>query len=299
MNLNDEEICLKQCPLCKTPILKTQRFKNQVKVILDDISKIKIKQYGEIAVIRGKMRTIIDSLKSLDDNFFSNYFGDFTCIKYLWDKFCKPLLRFSDYKSSMFSLPTNEIESLNFVIDLFKTISKYNHRINIISDTKNKLTIINHFDWILFVAFTYAQQLSNQQKFDINMEMARGIRIMNLYNILYNSKFQKALEADNSNAIQLKGIVSKMEAVLMSHKIYTADIDTKIKKNINLIHKKFNGIAVITVKEKQMIEAAISTSFSESIKAQGNWRKCQYGHLYCVMECREPIKQSVCPECKV
>jgi len=298
MNLNDEEICLKQCPLCKTPILKTQRFMNQVKVILDDLSKIKIKQYGDVAVIRGKMKTIIDSLKFLDDNFFSNYFGDDTCIKYSWDKFCKPLLRFSNYKSSMFSLPPNDIESLNFVIDLFKTISKYKHRINTISDPKNKQTIINHFDWILFVAFTYAPQLSNQQKFDINMEMARGTRIMNLYNILYNSKFQKALDADSSNAIQLKDLVCKMEAELMSYKIYTVDIDTKIKKITNLIHKKIK-IAVITVEEKQRIEAAMSTSFSGSIKAQGHWRKCRYGHLYCVMECRVPIKQSVCPECKV
>jgi len=298
MNLNDEEICLKQCPLCKTPILKTQRFMNQVKVILDDISKIKIKQYGEVAVIRGKMKTIIDSLKSLDDNFLLNYIDDcrYDSIKSVWDKFCKPLLRFSAHKSSMFSLPVNDIESLNFVIDLFKTISKYKHKINTLNNSKNKQTIINHFHWILFVAFTYAQQLSNQQKFDISMEMARGARIMNLYKILSNSKFQNELHVDSSNAIQLKGLVGKMEALLMSCKIYTFDIDTKVKKITNLIHKKFDGLAV---EKKQMIHAAMSTSFSGCIKVQGHWRKCQNGHLYCVMECEVPIKQSVCPECKV
>jgi len=301
MNLNDEDICLKQCPLCKIPILKTQRFMNHVKVILEDISKIKIKQYGEVAAIRGKTKTIMDSLEYFNNNFVFNYIGDDRCdsIKPLWDKFCKPLLRFSDSKRSKFLLPANDIESLNFVIDLFKTTSKYKFRINEFNDNQRKQTIINHFDWILSVAFTYAQQLSNQQKFDINMEMARGARIVSLFEILSNSKFQKALDMDSSYAIQLKVIIGKMEALLMSCKIYTVDRDIEIKKNTELIYDKFDGMAVITVEERQIIHDVMSTSFSKCIKAQGHWRKCRNGHFYCFMECGVPMQQSVCPECKV
>jgi len=174
MNQNDEEICLKQCPLCKTPILKTQRFMNQVKIILQDISNIKVKQYGELSVIRGNMKTIMNSLKSLNNNFFSNCICDtnhrYHRIKHiLWDTFCNPLLRLMNNKRSKFSLPAKDIESLNFVIDLFKSTAKYKNRIQKIKDVQRKEMIINHFDWILTVAFTYAQQLSNQQKFDINM----------------------------------------------------------------------------------------------------------------------------------
>ncbi|CAI6345463.1 unnamed protein product [Macrosiphum euphorbiae] len=283
MNLNDEDICLKQCPLCKIPILKTQRFMNHVKVILEDISKIKIKQYGEVAAIRGKTKTIMDSLKYFNNNFVFNYIDDDRCdsIKPLWDKFCKPLLRFSDSKRSKFLLPANDIESLNFVIDLFKTTSKYKYRINKFNDIQRKQTIINHFDWILSVAFTYAQQLSNQQKFDINMEMARGARIVSLFEILSNSKFQKALDMDSSYAIQLKVIIGKMEALLMSCKIYTVDRDIEIKKNTELIYDKFDGMEVITVEERQIIHDVICPPvFRNALKLKG-------------------IGQSVCPECKV
>jgi len=301
MNLNDEDICLKKCPLCKIPILKTQRFMNHVKVILEDISKIKIKQYGEVAAIRGRTKTIIDSLNYLNNNFVFNYIGDDRCdsVKPLWDTFCKPLLRFSDNKRFKFLLPANDIESLNFVIDLFKTTSKYKCKIKEIKDLQRKESVINHFDWILSVAFTYAQQLSNQQKFDINLEVARGAGIISLFEILSNSKFQKALDMDSSYAIQLKVIIGKMEALLMSCKIYTVDKDIKIKKCTKLIYDKLYGMAVINVEERQIIHDAMSTIFLKCIKTQGHWRKCQNGHFYCVMECGVPIKQYVCRECKV
>ncbi|XP_001949970.2 NFX1-type zinc finger-containing protein 1 [Acyrthosiphon pisum] len=304
MNQNDEEICLKQCPLCKTPILKTQRFMNQVKVILEDISNIKTKQYGELSVIRGNTKTIINSLKSLNNNFFSYYICDtnhrYHRIKNLWDTFCKPLLVSLNNKRSKFSLPAKDIESLHFVIDLFKSTSKYKNRIQEIKDVQRKESIINHFDWILSVAFTYAQQLSNQQKFDINMEMARGARIMSLFEIMSNTKFQMAQnDLYNSYAVELKDLVGNMEALLMSCKIYTVDRDTEIQMFTELIDEKFDGLAIITDEERQMIHAAMSVNFIGGIKAQGHWCKCPNGHIYCVTECGGPMQKSVCPECKV
>lgn len=46
---NNFEIHLKLCPLCQTPILNTQRFMNQIKIIMADLSKIKEKKYGKPA----------------------------------------------------------------------------------------------------------------------------------------------------------------------------------------------------------------------------------------------------------
>jgi len=300
---NDEEISLKQCPLCKMPILKTQRFMNQVKVILEDISKIKNKQYGELSVIRGNMKATMNSLKSLDNNFISNYISDtndkYVSIKRLWDKFCKPLFRSYFFKRAKFSLPAKDIESLNFVIELFKTTSKFKPRIKEIKDAQRKQTIINHFDWILSVSFTYAQLLSNQQKFDINMEMARGARIMSLFEVMSNTKFKMAQNMHNSDATELKDLVGNMEALLMSCKIYTVDRDTEIQHFNELIDEKFDGLAIMTDEERKMIHAAMSTSFAGGIKAQGHWCKCPNGHIYCVTECGGPMQQSVCPECKV
>lgn len=299
MNQNDEEICLKQCPLCKTPILKTQRFLNQVKVILDDISKIKTKQYGEIFVIRGQTKTIIKSLQLLDKHFISNYIGNrHQSIKHSWNKFCKPLFGLRN-KRSKFTLPANDIESLNFVIDLFITTSKFKNRIKEIKDGQRKQTIINHFDWILSVAFTYAQQLSNQQKSDIGKEMVRGSRIINLFEIMSNRKFQTAVTMQTSDTKEIKKIVDNMEALLMSCSIYTSNIDEDIQSLTKEIQQKIDDLPLITDDERRMVHAAMSTNFLGGIKAQGHWCKCPNGHIYCITECGGPMQQSICPECKV
>jgi len=299
MNQNDEEICLKQCPLCKTPVLKTQRFMNQVKIILEDVSKIKTKQYGELAVIRGKTKTVIESLRSLDKNFISNYIGDrHHSIKRSWNTFCKPLLGLHN-KRSKFTLPANNIESLNFVIDLFISTSKFKNRIKEIKDGQRKQTIINHFDWILSVAFTYAQQLTNQQKNDIRKEMARGSRIINLFEIMSNRKYQTAVTMQTTDTNEIKKIVDNMEALLMSCSIYTSIRDNDIQNLIEEIQKKIDDLPLITDDERRMIHAAMSVNFSGGIKAQGHWCKCPNGHIYCITECGGPMQQSICPECKV
>jgi len=300
MNQNDEEICLKQCPLCKTPILKTQRFMNQVKVILEDVSKIKIIQYGELTIIRNQMKTMLDSLKYLNKHFSFNYIGcRFSNSRRLWDTFCKPLLGHMGNKRTKFTLPANDIESLNFVIDLFNTTSKFKNRIKEINNLQKKQIIINHFDWILTVAFTYAQQLSNQQKSDISIEMARGSRFIRLFEIMSDTKFQMAVNMQTSDTYEIKKIVDNMEVLLMSCNKYTLSKDQEIQNLIEEIQQKINGLPLITNEEKQMIHAAMSTNFIGGIKAQGHWCKCPNGHIYCITECGGPMQQSICPDCKV
>lgn len=308
INQNDKEVCLKQCPLCKTPILKTQRFMNQVKAIIADISIIKSKQYGELDAIKRGKKEIIKSLKSLDINFVSNYFGDknngYDNIKLIWDSFCKPLiasLNFKGKKRSNFSLPAKDIESLNFVVDLFKTTSKFKKRIEGIDDFQKKQTITDHFKWLLEVAFTYSRCLSNQQKYDINMEVARGARILHLFEIMCTTKFKMAYGQviKNSYTTELIDLVENMEALLMSCNVYTPDSEKDIDVITNLINEKFDGLAIITDEERNMIHKAMVTSFTSGNRSQGHWCKCPNGHIYCVTECGGPMQKAVCPECKV
>lgn len=46
MAQTDEEIKLKDCPLCKTPIAKTQRFMNIVKKVYHDVQHVKRRVFG-------------------------------------------------------------------------------------------------------------------------------------------------------------------------------------------------------------------------------------------------------------
>lgn len=299
----DKEISLKQCPLCKTPILKTQRFMNHVKIILQDLSKIKIKQYGEVSVIRSKMNTIMNTLKSLDNDFILNFVDyGYDNAKDLWDKFCKPiLLQYNSFylKPSKFSLPAKDIESLHFVIELCKSISTFKDRIKKMNDQQRKQTITSHFVWLLSVAFTFARQLSNQQKLNMSMEFARGARILSLFEIMSNTTFQNAVTMQTCDTIKIKKIVDDMEAMLMSRSIYTLSRDQDIQNLTEEIEQKIDGVSLITDEDRQMIHMAMSTSFLGGIKTQGRWCKCLNGHIYCVIECGGLMQQSVCPECEV
>jgi len=308
MNQNNIEICLKECPLCKTPILRTQRFMNQVKVVMKDISIIKMKKDGELKAIKREKKKIIQSLNDLNTNFVSNYIGNQNYghdnIKSLWDTFCKPIiasLKRTNKNKSNFYLPAKDIESLNFVIDLFETTSKFKNRIESIDDVQKKQIITDHFKWLLEVAFTYSRQLSNQQKYDINMEVARGARIISLFEIMCTKKFKMAYsnQMQNSYTNELKDLVGNMEALLMSCRIYTADRDKDIEKISKLIEEKFDGLAIITDEERRMIHNAMSKSFLEGYRGQGHWCKCPNGHIYVITECGGPMEQAICPECKV
>lgn len=75
---------------------------------------------------------------------------------------------------------------------MFQNISEFKNiknRIKRINDDQKKEMIINYFDWLLSVAFTYTEQLTSQHKLDINIEMVRGTRILSLCEITSNIKY--------------------------------------------------------------------------------------------------------------
>jgi len=288
---NNFEIHLKLCPLCQTSILKTQRFMNQTKIIMADLSKIKEKNYGKPADLRRHTINTMNSLKITNDQFPELYIGDkdktYKNIKHLWDKWCNPLLRLwnsPNSKRSKFYLQLNDIQTFNFVIDLFKNIASFKNRIKAIGRGLRMETIVNHFVWLLSVVFNNAKQLSKQQKIDISMQMARGARIVSLFEIMSNPKVQLEITM-NADTNEVKIIIDQMEALLMSWKRYTISLDEEIQHLTLQIQQKINELPeFLSNEELQMIPGAMSSSFVEGTRAQGHWCKCVNGDIYCITE---------------
>lgn len=304
MNLNNGKVILKLCPKCKTPILKTQRFMNHVKVILKDISIIKRKQLLEQASIQYNKNEILNSLKVLNNSFdylksITNK-SQFNYLKDLWTSFSKPLLDLYGKTKFKLLLPSKDIESLDFVIKLFKSTSKLKLQIQDIKDDEIKELVCNHFVWLLSVVFTYAQQLSIQQKIDINMEVARGVRIINLYKIMTNTVHKMSISVQSSETIEVNDLVYNMKNLLMSHNRYSVVIDEEINSLGELIKQKIMDSTIITTKDQQkIINEAMLLSFMRGTKSQGHWCKCINNHIYCVLECEGPMQKDTCPECEV
>jgi len=70
MAQTDGEIKLKDCPKCKTPIAKTQRFMNMVKKVYQDVRRVKSCVFGnmrEIEASRDELRNkLYDLMAKLD-----------------------------------------------------------------------------------------------------------------------------------------------------------------------------------------------------------------------------------------
>ena len=67
MAQTDGEIKFKDCPKCKTPIAKTQRFMNRVKKVYQDVQRVKSRVFGnmrEIETSRVKLRTKLYKLNA-------------------------------------------------------------------------------------------------------------------------------------------------------------------------------------------------------------------------------------------
>ena len=65
MAQTEGEIKLKDCPKCKTPIAKTQRFMNMVKQVYKDVQRVKKRVFGntkEIEACRVELRKKLHEL---------------------------------------------------------------------------------------------------------------------------------------------------------------------------------------------------------------------------------------------
>lgn len=296
MSQNDKEITLKKCPICNIPILKTQRFMNIVKLILKDISTVKNRLYREISVLNLKKNEILSSLNKLNDNFDIEVIGDaYQCnhLRNLWDVFCQPLRKSNHNINSKINylLPSTHIKSLDFTIRLFELISSFKNQIMALKNAQMIKILRCHFVWLLSVAFTYNQNLSEQQIFNIDIEMMRGARILNLFEIMSDEKYESHVKL--SSVAEVENLVDNVKAFLMSCEVYSTKKDSKVQLNFGLIKEKIADGSIISLFEP------LSVRYYDqgSRRAQGHWVKCPKGHINRISE-DEFSSELSCPDCK-
>ena len=75
MALTDGEIKLKDCPKCKTPIAKTQRFMNMVKKVYQDVQRVKKHVFGKMREMEASRDELRIKLCELGDKLdFGNHY---------------------------------------------------------------------------------------------------------------------------------------------------------------------------------------------------------------------------------
>lgn len=56
---------MKCCPICRVPILKTQRYMNIIKIAYQDVSQVKIKSFGKVVEIEKGRQELEKKFQSL------------------------------------------------------------------------------------------------------------------------------------------------------------------------------------------------------------------------------------------
>ncbi|XP_015379679.1 PREDICTED: NFX1-type zinc finger-containing protein 1-like [Diuraphis noxia] len=295
INQNSEEIALKQCPVCKMSILKTLRFKNHVKAVQKDICEIVTKLSGnrDLLAISEKKEALKLLVKTLNHSFkdvekTSERFAD---VKKLWDRSSEQLLQ-RMRRIVLGAEPTIDLDSWTSTVQLAESFFAYEKRIRDLAVGGAKDAVVGHFVWLLTAIVVYAGRLSRQQAADINTEMIRGARLVDLAEVKTNADYMR-LHAPSSSI----DLVMSVDALLTAAKPYDQDTDDEVERLYGQVREAIKNLKAANAADRKMIHKAMAVSFHG--RAQGHWLKCVNGHIYCVTECGGPMVQAKCPECNV
>lgn len=305
INQNNEEIVQKQCPRCKMPILKTLRFKNHVKTVQKDICKIETKLLNghDWFAVDQKKATLERSVQKLNRQFdkIEKMSAQFAIVKKLWFHWSDGLLQ-RMRRITLSNKTTINLDSWTSVTRLAESFFSYESRIQNITDGDAKNAVIDHFFWLMSAIVIHAGRLSKQQTADVNLEMARGARLVGLAEVKSNPDFKLAVINQTSTSLAapetVVTLVADVEALLTASKPYHQDADNEVQRLTDRIRSIVKSLVAVTDAERKMIHAAMLVDFYKHERSQGHWLKCANGHIYCVTECGGPMQRAKCPECK-
>jgi len=310
INQNSEEIAHKQCPVCKTSILKTLRFKNHVKAVQKDICEIVTKLIGsrDQLTVSEKKVTLKLSVMKLNYSFknIEKTSERFANVKKLWARASDQLLQ-RMRRITLGAEAAVDLDSWTSTARLAKLFFANEKRIGDLGVGGAKDAVVDHFVWLLTAIVVYAGRLSRQQTADINVEMIRGARLVDLAEVKTNPDYMQIVTTQasatqitpsSSTAPENVGVlVIDVEALLTAAKPYDQDTDNEVERLFGQVRQVIKSLKAVNAADRKMIHKAMSVSFRGS--AQGHWLKCTNGHIYCVTECGGPMEQAKCPECNV
>ncbi|XP_069679800.1 NFX1-type zinc finger-containing protein 1-like isoform X4 [Periplaneta americana] len=291
LNIHDDQkdiqIETKVCPLCKTPINRTQRFMNVVKAQYNDVLTIKRRVFGDVAAIRRKEEALVRKLNSR-----SFYTGP----EEISDLYVKMLRILNDalyaQRSKTF-LNYCEVEKLEIQTDVLCEIDEAIQKLGIRGvflscETKNKVDKRIHFLlWICKRREIERGDLytSEQEVADLNLELQRFKRIIQLFALENTANFEN-MRTENVTNLQ-----QKVTQLAFSMKRYSKDTDKILESDLKALKEALKSTLNITETERKLIVKAIGLK-------QGHWYKCPNGHIYVITECGGAMQEAKCNECK-
>ena len=286
-----QEITLKVCPRCKTPLRHCFRYGNDIKSKLADVEAIKKKQMStigsidlpsELANLKHALKTtsamnrfvIVPELRTIEMMIKEDFNAErkSTSLSALFPHIVKAKLSFLQQ-----IVLTHEVLKPMKARRYYAALS-YQPRMDEIRRDLNQLK-----------QFVMQEFLSQQQLFDAEAEMRRLFLLAKATELQVKiiSKRAKVAKEDDDYITQT---VKDLEESSWKCKKVTEEKEVSFVKRTNSFREKYNLDGLSDIERLEIVKA-IGLS-------KVHWRKCLTGHYYAIGEFWETIEIGKCPECK-
>ncbi|XP_053404550.1 NFX1-type zinc finger-containing protein 1-like isoform X2 [Mercenaria mercenaria] len=264
------EIKLKDCPKCKTPIRKSNRYRKIINKTLQDIEAVK----RNVLVNKDRITKMETELKDVIAEETSA--GIRLSMKRRLNAMHEPKAE-------------NELAAMLNQMMLLKHLTKVEenwkelHGIAFAQDKAKAVKFLDQFrEWILVERTIMTPQETN----DAELELARSKAHLKL--LLHQ---QKARELGKTIDHKLKVKITEAETLVTGSKKYEERIRITVEKCLAELKEAFPLSALgISDDERLMIVKAMALP-------QGHWFRCPKGHVYAIADCGGATVEGQCPEC--
>ena len=276
-----QEITVKKCPKCTTPIKRCLRHANSTKRCLQDIETIKLKQFSLLdpKTIRTDFKTFMEAVKmSSNLQFIAEECSVLEARIFPGES--KDFILFPEVIRAQLSLLLYIVK----VMDIGRPLVSNETFQDRVEGILRNLNILKEYT-------CHQEYLSKQQISDAEAEVRRLSLISRV------TEFQIKLQGNNRKVTDdeqksIDSLVLKLEeSGFNGNDKVTSNNETDAMDFIKTLCKKYQ---VLDLSEAERLEIVSAIGLSK-----GHWFKCPSGHFYCIGECGGAMEKAKCPECGV
>lgn len=280
---NPQEVALKTCPKCKTPIKRCLRYGTHIKRYLQDVERIKQKQLQELQTIDLKTEFTMVKRAVVSSPSFSSVLEELEVIE---RQVCEP--PHSKERKSFRAFPfavkaqLTVLSQIVKVSDIMRSTSRSQSSTPVYSVEQVKQSL-NHLKAFIMNDFHSQQQIS-----DAELEMRR----LSLLAKLIHFKLQldiRHTKLSKDHGDEFDSVLYLLHESGWKREKVSGDTETKYLDLISFLGKEYK-VQGLTDTERFEIVKAIGLP-------KGHWFKCPNGHFYCIADCGGAMVTAKCPEC--
>ena len=276
---NDTQISLKACQKCMVPIIRSQRYGNLIKEIMNDVNEVKKKIFEErqdrsqfdkpVLIGRGMQETV-------------STHGLGKCVNLLDDiqnSLCGKVAKLND--SDRFPLEMINENQVNLLQRLAKLVGDVNHTLNgsaLSDEAVGELTSLMSTG-AQFIRSLMNDRISDQRVSEMDLEIKR----LFLMHITLRTLFSGVPE---DSMVSLRNILDLIRCGKKIERDEICDMSLLVEEV-----RRSNQMQPLSGDEREMVIKAMNFR-------KGHWYSCPNGHVYAIGECGGAMETSKCPDCK-